>query len=123
MRAHDLQAVMRREPDFTSPDGDASFWMLGGFGEGMAWVGRFRGTSPWERHAAGHEVLHQLEGEVDVTVVGDEGPETTRLQSGSVFIVPPDRWHRVSSTDEVVMWGVTAGRTEHHEGETPPAAG
>ena len=35
---------------------------------------RFRGQTPWERHPAGDELLHVIEGAVEVTVLTDDGP-------------------------------------------------
>ncbi|MFG0316494.1 MAG: cupin domain-containing protein [Planctomycetota bacterium JB042] len=119
LKAHDPRETMSGPPMFETDDREASFWRLGSFDGGMAWVGRWRGTSPWERHDAGDEVLHVLEGEVEVTVLTDDEEVTTRVPAGSVFVVPRGRWHRQSSAGFVVQWGATPGTTEHSDADDP----
>lgn len=123
MNAHDLRETMSGEPDWQDADetGEARFWMPQPFNDGMLWAGRFKGTSPWERHADTDELLCTLEGSFDVTVLTDDGPVTTAVPAGSVFVVPRGRWHRVSSEDETVAYGVTPGSTEHSFAEDPRA--
>ena len=55
---------------------------------------RFSGQAPWERHPDGDELLHVLEGAVDLTVLTDDGPTELRLDAGSVFVCPKGLWHR-----------------------------
>ncbi len=119
MDAHDLARTMKRTPDFADEQGLARFWMLGPCNGGMAWVGRFSGASPWERHPDGDEVLHVLEGEVQVVLLGESGTVRTRLQAGQVFIVPRNTWHQQEARGTVVQWGATPGRTEHSDRENP----
>ena len=39
--------------------------------------------------------------------------------AGSVFVVPKGRWHRVRSEEEVTVYGITLGATQHSEAEDP----
>ncbi len=121
MRAQDIRAAMKHPPSWSTKDGQVSFWSLEeNFNGGSVWVGRFTGMSPWERHPDGEELLHVLEGEVDVTVITKEGPTTTVLKSGSVFVVPRGLWHRHYAREEVLEYGATPGKTEHSAAEEPP---
>jgi quercetin dioxygenase-like cupin family protein len=91
-----LQAVRQQPPSWTA--GDVAFWMLGTQGPNNLWVGRFGNASigqrsPWERHVEGQELLHVLEGAVEVTLLLDSGPVTMRLDAGSIFLVPTGVWH------------------------------
>ena len=40
------------------------------------------------------ELLHVLDGEIDLTVLTDEGPVRSNIPAGSVFVVPQGLWHR-----------------------------
>jgi mannose-6-phosphate isomerase-like protein (cupin superfamily) len=119
MNVHDLQEVTAGTPDFTSDDRAASFWMPERFNQGMVWVGRFTGRSPWERHPDSDELLAVRAGEMEFTILGEDGEETRRVPAGSFAVVPRGLWHRVRSTEEVNTWGVTVGATEHSEAEDP----
>jgi len=121
MNVHDLKEVMAGAPEFTSDDREASFWMPERFNEGMVWVGRFTGQSPWERHPDSDELLSVRAGEMEVTILRDEGEETRVIPAGSFAVVPRGVWHRVRSREEVSTWGVTVGTTEHSEAEDPRA--
>lgn len=113
MEAHDIGAVMAGLPQWVSEDDKASFWIPESFNQGMFWVGRFSGQSPWERHPDGDELLHVLEGEVEVTVWTDDGLVHTTVPAGSVFVVPRGLWHRQIAWEAVTQVGATPGTTEH----------
>jgi mannose-6-phosphate isomerase-like protein (cupin superfamily) len=69
---------------------------------------RFRGTSPWELHPHEDELLYIVEGEMEVTLLGEEGRTTVTLGPGCLFVVPKGTWHQQSAIDTVMSWGVTA---------------
>jgi len=54
---------------------------------------RFSGLTPWEIHPDGDELLHVLEGAVEVTVLAEHETVTAPLRAGSVFVVPAGLWH------------------------------
>jgi quercetin dioxygenase-like cupin family protein len=77
MKAHDLAQALAgvASGEVTTAEEDAAaFPRLASFGAGAIYVGRFSGQTPWERHADADELLHVLEGAVEITV-----PWTTRL--------------------------------------------
>lgn len=113
MDAQDLRRTLQRLPDFVDEEGTARFWVLAEFNGGHAWLARFEGESPWERHPDGDELLHVLEGEVQVLLMGEGGSARTRVRAGSVLVVPRGVWHRQIATGTVVQCGATAGPTEH----------
>ena len=60
-------------------------------------VGVFRTPADswiWERHPRGDELLQLLEGEIEMTLLKDAGPETHVLRAGELFVVPRGVWHR-----------------------------
>ena len=56
-------------------------------------VARFSRHPRWERHPAGDELLHVIDGRLDLTVLTHSGPVDATLDSGSVFLVPRGLWH------------------------------
>src|SRR5215472_16136545 len=45
-------------------------------------------TCPWERHPDSDELLHVLEGELEVTTLTDDGSIHTSVPAGSLFVCP-----------------------------------
>jgi mannose-6-phosphate isomerase-like protein (cupin superfamily) len=119
MKAFNLPAATKGRPTWASPDGEATFWSGEPFNKGSTWLGRFRGTSPWERHPDGDELLHVLEGEVDVLVLKTRGRTRVKLTAGSVFVVPRGHWHRHEAKNMVLECGATSGRTQHSTADDP----
>jgi mannose-6-phosphate isomerase-like protein (cupin superfamily) len=119
MKGHDIRKAMTHPPQFEDPDGEASFWMMESFNEGMTWVGKFSGQSPWERHPDGDELLHVLEGKVEISVLTDGGAVQQPVSAGSIFVVPRGLWHRQFSKGSVLQFGATPGRTEHSTAADP----
>jgi quercetin dioxygenase-like cupin family protein len=78
----------------------------------------------WERHPNGDELLHVLEGEVEVTLVQKSGRrQRTTVRAGSFFVVPRGLWHRPIQRKPVVMLYVTPGEgTEATFEDEPPLA-
>lgn len=61
---------------------------LGGY------IGSFVGLTPWENHPDTDELLYAVEGEVELTLLTEAGPQTAMLRQGGVCIVPQGLWHR-----------------------------
>ena len=76
---------------------------LGSFDESSIGVGRYvAGSSPWEKHNNGDELLFVTDGEVQIEVLEDSGdPWTELLKEGSLFVVPKGRWHQLTAQDYV----------------------
>jgi quercetin dioxygenase-like cupin family protein len=107
--AYDIQAALSSTPPLTitstttAAEADAAFRYLTTFNRCSVNVGHFSGRSPWERHRGGDELLHILDGEVDITVLSEGGPIHQTIGAGCVFVCPRGLWHRQHSTH-----GVTA---------------
>jgi uncharacterized cupin superfamily protein len=99
---------------------ELEFKQLALFNKGT--VGIFRtsaGVSPWERHPVDDELLHVLDGEVEITVITPEGWKTSVVAAGSIFIVPRGLWHRHTIAERLVELYVTPGETEHSMAADP----
>ncbi len=57
-----------------------------------------------ERHPDGDELLHPLEGEVDITLLTDSGQTHVTVRAGSVFVCPRGLWHRQLPRPAVTMF-------------------
>ena len=108
MKTHDLGAVLATigpdELNLSRGDPSRVFDRLDRYLVGAV---RFSGQPPWERHPAGDELLHVLEGELDLCVLAEQGRTELNLSAGSVFIVPRGLWHRSSPRGVVSMFFVT----------------
>jgi mannose-6-phosphate isomerase-like protein (cupin superfamily) len=76
---------------------------LGLFDTASIGIGRYvPGSSPWERHANGDELLLITDGEVQVEVLEvDGGSFVELLTEGSLFVVPKGHWHKLTATAHV----------------------
>jgi len=96
----DLPAALRELPAVaitcatTEAEANAAVREVGRLEDRLLGVMRFSGTTPWERHPDGDELLHVLDGEVDVTVLTDDGPVAVVVPAGSLFVCPRGLWHR-----------------------------
>ncbi|HSB12306.1 MAG TPA: cupin domain-containing protein [Blastocatellia bacterium] len=95
----------------TGEEANAAVGHLGWLGDHALGVMRYSGQTPWERHPDGDELLHALDGEVDVTVLTDDGPVRTTVGAGSVFVCPRGLWHRQNPKPKVTMLFATPIRT------------
>jgi quercetin dioxygenase-like cupin family protein len=119
-RAHDLRALLAEVSplavDRSTTEEQASSAMRPLDTQNGAVVGlvRFTGLTPWERHPHGDELLHVLEGVVEVTVLDERETVRATLRAGSVFIVPRGLWHRQHAEHSVALMFATPVE----EGET-----
>jgi len=106
MKVHDVQSALDEivEQAHANPRGraNADFGMLNDYQLGL---GRYTGQSLWERHRNGDELLYVMDGEVEITLLSEAGAEEREiLRSGSLFVVPRDRWHQLNTSNEVSIF-------------------
>ena len=106
----------------TAQQHDASVRVLENFNTGMAGLIRFSGESPWERHAQ-DELLLVMDGEVDITLLLEDGSTQTRsLRPFNLFVVPRGRWHRQRTEKGVTLMFVSAQEGDDVTWDDPRAA-
>jgi quercetin dioxygenase-like cupin family protein len=94
--------------DTTEDDAGAAMRILAAFDRFMVGLVRFEGETPWERHPA-DELLHLLEGEVEVTLLPPSGSaQRVTIRTGSLFVVPTGLWHRQLARKPAALLFVTA---------------
>ena len=123
--AHDVAAALRhieaRELRTVEED-RAAFPRLGDLGAAGVYAGRFAGRSPWELHR-GDELLYVLEGQTEITLLLDEGPHTTVVRAGCLFVVPSEIWHRQVASPSVTLIAITPDDSEGSHEDDPRVAG
>ena len=116
--AHDLRAALSGLPELaiapstTEEEAAAAVRPITALDQCTLGVMRYSGLTPWERHPDGDELLHPLEGEVDVTVLTDDGPAHVTVGAGSVFVCPRGLWHRQLPRPAVTMFFGTPTENE-----------
>src|SRR5262249_43032552 len=116
--ARDVRAALSGVPELvisantTGEEAGAAFPRLGSPKQSGLYAGRFSGLSPWERHTTADELLHVLEGEVEITTLTDNGPVRNTLRPGTVFVCPRGLWHRQYSANGVLEFSATPQPTE-----------
>src|SRR3989475_5047910 len=117
MVAHALRAALGDLPEMTMR-------FLASLNRCTLGVSRFSEPSHWERHPAGDELLHVLEGEADVVSLTEDGPVRSRVRAGSIFICPRGLWHQVLPRSPLSMLFATPGEgTEHSDAKEPRRKG
>jgi len=117
LAACDLRAAVRDlvelkiTPETTAAEADAAVRPLTKLGQCTLGVVRYSGLHPWERHPDGDELLHVLDGAVDLTILGDEGPVHATLPAGSIFVCPRGLWHRPLPRPAATLLFATPGAT------------
>ena len=111
--AHDLRDAVKGLPQL-------ELRRLGALDRATIGVFRFTGQAPWERHPDGDELLHVLEGDVDLTVLTDDGPRQVPIGAGEVFVCPRGLWHRQrSKTGATILFATPTATSEASWAEDP----
>src|SRR5262249_7831383 len=83
----DLRAALAELPDMAQRH-------LARMNESTIGISRISGNPRWERHPDGDELLHVLEGEIEVTTLTESGAVLTTVPAGSFFVCPRGLWRR-----------------------------
>ena len=98
---------------------EAAFATLANYRDVGIFAGGFSGTSRWERHRNGDEIVHVLSGATRLTIKSQSGAETFELTAGMMIIVPQGCWHRFESETGVRVMTVTPQPTDHTAAADP----
>ena len=78
------------------------------------------GESPvWEMHPDTDEFFHVLEGELELTLLEEEGEISYVVTAGSVFVVPQGIWHKPSAPKRTKFIYFTPGKSLHSDADDP----
>jgi len=108
-----LRFLPDRSPTTAVEESDGVFARLADYREGGVFVGRWAGTSEWERHMVGEEIVMVMEGATTIFFLTDQGEVPAELRAGQLVIVPQGTWHRFETPDSVLVMSVTPQPTDH----------
>ena len=99
----------------TTPDAakKGAFARLAPYRDGGIFSAKFAGTSAWERHPQGDEIVQIVEGATTLHLMTDVGRQSLSLRAGMVAIVPQNTWHQFEAPDGVCLVTATPQPTEH----------
>ncbi len=127
--AHDLASLLAAVPELDVVPGtsgaaaEAAMRPVDMLNGSMLGLVRFSGETPWEIHRDGDELLHVLEGEVEVIVLTEDGPLREVLHAGSVFVVGKNSWHRQHARPTVaLLFSTPTAKNEHSWADDPRVA-
>ena len=103
----------------TEDEAQASFMSLGEFRDGGLFAASFSGSSGWERHLKGDEIVQIVEGATRLEVIVDDEIESHELSAGMLLVVPQGCWHRFISEHGVKVMTATPQPTEHLHVDDP----
>jgi len=99
-----------------------SFATLAAYRDGGIFATHFRGSSGWERHPHGDEVVQILEGATRFDILVDEVMQSLELSAGMLVVVPKGCWHRFASESGVKVLTITPKPTQHTHVDDPRTA-
>lgn len=92
---------------------DDYFGILSAYRDGAIFVAHYAGTSEWERHRAGDEIVLVLDGATTIILRIDGVEERHLLRAHELIVVPRAVWHRFETPTEVKVLSVTPQPTDH----------
>ena len=100
--------MFRRSSSSTAADRAGSVADLARYRDGLLLAIKASGRDHWERHLAGDELVHILDGRATLEIVCDDGPPRSfALRAGTVAVIPQGAWHRLLSPDGATQMAVT----------------
>lgn len=86
--------------------------------DGAVYLSYYSGSSEWERHPNGDEVVLVLAGTTTVILLMDAVEERILLKQGELVVVPAGVWHRFEGSEQLKVMTITPQPTDHRL-ETP----
>jgi quercetin dioxygenase-like cupin family protein len=108
-----LTMLKGRTPTSSDAERKASSARLAPYRDGAIFAAKFAGTSAWERHPQGDEIVQIVDGATTLHLMTAEGRQSLALSAGMVVIVPQDMWHQFEAPDGVCLTTTTPQPTEH----------
>ena len=97
-----------RSPQSTREDTKGSVARLADYRDGLLLALKASGKDHWERHLAGDELIHILDGSATLEIVCDDGPPRAfALGAGMIAVIPQGTWHRFLSPEGNAHLGAT----------------
>jgi mannose-6-phosphate isomerase-like protein (cupin superfamily) len=108
--------MFRRTPQSTRAETKGSVARLASYRDGLLLAIKSSGTDHWERHLAGEELIHIVDGTATLEIVCDDGPpKSFAVRAGMIVIIPQGAWHRGHSSEGTTQMNATPFPGEHVE--------
>src|SRR5919197_3143883 len=89
-----LPLLKERSGHPTDAASQTSFATLAAYRDGGIFATHFRGSSGWERHPNGDEVVQIFEGATRFDMIVEDVVQALELSAGMLVVVPQGCWHR-----------------------------
>src|SRR5688500_12409459 len=114
----DLLSTVKYLPNRTPQSGftgeaSAAFAAVSSYRDGSIYVGHYSGSSEWERHESGDEIVLVLEGTTTVVLLSAGAEQHLQMAAGELVVVPKGMWHRFESSQSLKVMSVTPAPTDH----------
>jgi len=108
-----LEMLENRSPTSSEAERKGAFARLAPYRDGAVFAAKFAGTSAWERHPQGDEIVQIVDGATTLHLMTAEGRQSLALTAGMLAIVPQNVWHQFDAPDGVCVMTATPQPTEH----------
>jgi mannose-6-phosphate isomerase-like protein (cupin superfamily) len=108
-----LTMLKERSPTTTQAEKNGAIARLAPYRDGAIFMSKFAGTSDWERHPQGDEIVQIVDGATTLNIMAEAGLQSLALHAGMVAIVPQGMWHRFQSVKGVSVLTATPQPTDH----------
>jgi mannose-6-phosphate isomerase-like protein (cupin superfamily) len=81
--------------------------------DGSIFLGHYSGSSEWERHESGEEIVLVVEGTTTVVLLSAGTEQKVHLAAGELVVVPKGVWHRFENSKSLKIMSVTPAPTDH----------
>jgi quercetin dioxygenase-like cupin family protein len=108
-----LTTLQGRTPATPPAEREAAFTTLGAYRDGAMFAGKFSGTSAWERHPQGDEIVQIVQGKATLHVITEAGRQSYTLSPGMLAVVPRNAWHQFEAPEGVALMTATPQPTQH----------
>jgi quercetin dioxygenase-like cupin family protein len=108
-----LTMLKGRTPTSSGAEREGAFGLAVPYRDGAIFTAKFAGTSAWERHPQGDEIVQVVDGATTLHLMTAEGRQSVVLRAGMMVIVPQNTWHQFEAPDGVCVMTATPQPTEH----------
>jgi quercetin dioxygenase-like cupin family protein len=108
-----LTMLRNRTPTSSEAERKGAFARIAPYRDGALFTAKFAGTSAWERHPQGDEIVQIVDGATTLHLMTAEGRQSVALRAGMLAIVPQNTWHQFEAPDGVSVMTATPQPTEH----------
>jgi mannose-6-phosphate isomerase-like protein (cupin superfamily) len=108
-----LTMLKERSPTTTIAEKNGAIARLAPYRDGAIFASKFAGSSDWERHPQGDEIVQIVDGTTTLHVITEDGLRSLALSAGMLAIVPQKTWHRFEAPHGVCVMTATPQPTDH----------